>query len=108
MRPRSMPSPLVLAPLVGGGALAGWTICAPQEQASHTYPPSRPPSRSPHRRYSRTEATKAARVSAWGRKIITTPGVPKSPKGQPPEGGSSPSSVASSLQAILNQIDLPA
>ena len=33
----------------GGGALAGWAICVPQEQASQTRPLSRPPSSSPQR-----------------------------------------------------------
>jgi hypothetical protein len=52
---------------VGGGAVARWTIWAPQEHASQTDSPSRPPSRSPQRWCSATKATRAAGVSGMGR-----------------------------------------
>jgi len=52
---------------VGGGALTGCAMRAPQEQAIQTYPPSFPPSRSPHRWCSATKATKALRASGMGR-----------------------------------------
>ncbi len=41
-------------------------ICAPQEHASQTYPLFRPPSSSPQRWCSRTNVTKAARVTGMG------------------------------------------
>jgi hypothetical protein len=49
-----------------GGVLAGWTICAPQEHESQTYPLSLPPSRSPQRWCSATKATKALSTSGMG------------------------------------------
>ena len=55
----------------GGGAVTGWTICAPQEQASQTRASSLPPSRSPHLGCSATKATKARTAVS-----------PYSPKGQ--------------------------
>jgi len=56
----------------GGGAVAGWVICAPHEHASQTYPFSKSPSNSPQRWCSATKNTKAARLSGMGPEGTTT------------------------------------
>jgi hypothetical protein len=58
-----------------GGALAGCSIRAPHEHASHTWPSSSPPSRSPYRWCSRVKATRAA----------STPGMTRDPTTGSPE-----------------------